>query len=118
MIDIIVKSADDQRALKIILERNGYNVELDRDPADGFDINYHVKFTPSNTDDSDDDNFKCDSYHTEQRFMSLDFGVLGTGSRTKIVGVCWGTKEREECYCHGDKRKCSFYKLNEDGRLI
>jgi len=25
------------------------------------------------------------------------------------VGVCWGTKEQEHCYCDGDKKKCDFY---------
>ena len=25
------------------------------------------------------------------------------------VGVCWGTKEKEECDCGGDKTKCTFY---------
>jgi len=24
-------------------------------------------------------------------------------------GICWGTKEREECRCGGDERKCDFY---------
>lgn len=23
--------------------------------------------------------------------------------------VCWGTREREQCNCNGDKRKCNFY---------
>ena len=23
--------------------------------------------------------------------------------------ICWGTKEREECTCGGDQRKCNFY---------
>lgn len=22
---------------------------------------------------------------------------------------CWGTKEREACACHGDRRRCDFY---------
>lgn len=24
-------------------------------------------------------------------------------------GECWGTREREECSCGGDQRKCDFY---------
>ena len=24
-------------------------------------------------------------------------------------GECWGTKERERCYCNGDGRYCSYY---------
>ncbi len=23
--------------------------------------------------------------------------------------VCWGTKEKELCFCEGFKRKCDFY---------
>ena len=23
---------------------------------------------------------------------------------------CYGTKEREECFCDGDRKKCTFYK--------
>lgn len=25
------------------------------------------------------------------------------------VGVCYGTKEKEECICDGDRTKCDFY---------
>lgn len=25
------------------------------------------------------------------------------------VGVCYGTKEKEECACGGDRTKCDFY---------
>lgn len=35
---------------------------------------------------------KCRCYHTE-------YGKP----------QCWGTKEREECSCDGDKNKCNFY---------
>ena len=24
-------------------------------------------------------------------------------------GECWGTRERERCYCNGDERYCSYY---------
>lgn len=116
MTDIIVNSADDQKILEIVLKRNGYNVKLDRDPAVGTDIKYHVRFEFANV--TDDSKFKCDSHHTEQRVISVDFGVLGTAPRTKTIQTCWGTKEREECTCDGDKRKCNFYKLNEEGRLV
>ena len=37
---------------------------------------------------------KCDCYHKE-------FGK----------DVCYGTKEREECDCGGDKTKCDFYPI-------
>ena len=36
---------------------------------------------------------KCSVYHTE-------YGKP----------QCWGTKEREECSCGGDKKKCTFYR--------
>ena len=36
---------------------------------------------------------KCSSFVTEHGKM-----------------VCYGTKEREECTCGGDKNKCNFYK--------
>lgn len=116
MTDIIVNSADDQKILEIVLKRNGYNVKLDHDPAVGTDIKYHVRFEFDNV--TDDSKFKCDSYHTEERYTSLDFNMFGNSVRTKEVGVCWGTREREECTCGGDKRKCNFYKLNEEDRLV
>lgn len=36
--------------------------------------------------------FECSAYHEEY------------GRK-----VCYGTKEREECICGGDRRKCDFY---------
>ena len=31
--------------------------------------------------------------------------------------MCYGTKEREKCYCHGDRLKCHFYKsVREDAK--
>lgn len=35
---------------------------------------------------------KCDSFHQEY-------------GRT----VCWGTREKDECNCGGDRFKCTFY---------
>ena len=33
--------------------------------------------------------------------------------------VCYGTKEREECTCGGDMRKCDFYEeVRERGRTL
>lgn len=49
---------------------------------------------------------KCNCYHEEKRicgWLSPQVPV------TKPVGVCWGTKEREECSCGGDQSKCNFY---------
>lgn len=42
------------------------------------------------------DTDKCSCYHTEIK-------------RHSTVGVCWGTKEIDECSCNGDKTKCDFY---------
>lgn len=48
---------------------------------------------------------KCECYHTRivydpytqsQRFI-------------EIYGECWGTKERDICYCKGDKCQCDIY---------
>lgn len=38
----------------------------------------------------------CDCYHD-------DMSYIGTH------GVCWGTKEKDPCYCEGDPKKCTFY---------
>ena len=41
-------------------------------------------------------NNNCDCYRIESK-------------RNTTVGVCWGTKEMDECSCGGDKSKCDFY---------
>lgn len=40
-----------------------------------------------------DTNMICDCYH----------------SLPNNKGECWGTRERERCYCNGDERYCSYY---------
>jgi hypothetical protein len=35
--------------------------------------------------------------------------------KIKFKTVCWGTKECEECYCGGDRRKCDFYEDVRNG---
>ena len=43
------------------------------------------------------DTEKCSRYHTEYGKQQ-----------------CWGTKEKEECSCGGDRKKCTFYPLNKE----
>lgn len=50
---------------------------------------------------------KCNCYHTIE---TLHYNTsLCPHSYYKTIGVCWGTKEREECSCGGDETKCDFY---------
>lgn len=49
---------------------------------------------------------KCDCYTTIER---LNYTPFYTQAYYKEVGICNGTKEREECSCGGDKTKCDFY---------
>ena len=49
---------------------------------------------------------KCDCYETVERLCYTPFY---TQSYYKTVGICNGTKEREECSCSGNKTKCDFY---------
>ena len=53
---------------------------------------------------------KCDCYHIETIRHYTYNPVTGNPIGHDIdVGVCWGTKECEECSCGGDKIKCDFY---------
>ena len=52
----------------------------------------------------------CDCYHTEKRRDYIYHPITKEPIGYDIkVGVCWGTKEREECSCGGDKTQCDFY---------
>jgi len=55
---------------------------------------------------------KCDCYHRQERLGWLYNRYTGKqdGSYAYAVGVCYGTKEQEECNCNGDRSKCTFYK--------
>lgn len=47
---------------------------------------------------------KCECYDT--------VGVYkydASGFYNGVIGICKGTKERDECKCGGDKSKCDFY---------
>lgn len=49
---------------------------------------------------------KCDCYETVER---LRYTPFYTFAYYETVGICNGTKEREECSCGGDRTKCNFY---------
>lgn len=34
---------------------------------------------------------------------------LYTGWNGVEVGECWGTREKDECFCDGYEEKCTFY---------
>lgn len=59
---------------------------------------------------------KCDSYHTKDvtRFTYDRYTGRCDGSYTKTVGVCWGTRECDECRCDGNKLDCTFYPENRE----
>lgn len=48
---------------------------------------------------------KCPYYHTQTFFKPYRRG----GFDTEMRSVCWGTKERDECSCDGDRARCDFY---------
>lgn len=47
---------------------------------------------------------KCECY--EEREV-IDYYSLNLDRR--LVGICNGTKERDECCCKGNRAKCDFY---------
>ena len=55
---------------------------------------------------------KCDCYYEQETIVPVYSSMTGQyiDNQYKTVGICYGTKEREECYCEGDRSKCTFYK--------
>lgn len=53
---------------------------------------------------------KCDCYHIEAKpyYHYNTFTGKPIWKEMK-VGVCWGTRECDECLCGGDRAKCDFY---------
>lgn len=49
---------------------------------------------------------KCNCYHVQKQ---IKYSNYGTTSSTIYQGVCWGTKECEQCFCRGEEIKCDFY---------
>ena len=53
---------------------------------------------------------KCDCYHIETHRRYTYNPMTGTPIGHDVdIGVCWGTRECEECSCGGDENKCNFY---------
>ena len=53
----------------------------------------------------------CGCYHKQRkRRYTFDMFTGQPIGHSVDVGVCWGTKERDECSCGGDMSKCNFYK--------
>jgi hypothetical protein len=50
---------------------------------------------------------KCSCYYI-QRYIK-GWRNPSTPVYEREVGVCYGTKEKEECTCGGDRTKCDFY---------
>ena len=58
---------------------------------------------------------KCDKYHLYDKWIITYNPVSGAPIRNiRPVGVCWGTKEHDECSCEGNRCNCDFY---EDVRV-
>jgi len=54
---------------------------------------------------------KCSCYHA-RTIVTYDDILRGIKQPVKvgdIEGVCYGTKEMDECFCNGDPLKCTFY---------
>lgn len=55
-------------------------------------------------------NNKCNYYHIEYKRANVYNPLTGQPFGGDIeVGVCWGTRERDQCSCGGDRTRCSFY---------
>lgn len=61
---------------------------------------------------------KCSSYHIRKRNKYLDPNTIAyitgkwpanNGVIKEEYGVCYGTKECEQCSCGGDRTRCDFY---------
>lgn len=50
---------------------------------------------------------KCECYHIRERIVYNPY----TESPLIYIddGECWGTPERDICYCKGDKCQCDYY---------
>lgn len=53
---------------------------------------------------------KCDKYHLYDKWVITYNPLSGAPIRNvRPVGVCWGTKEQDECSCEGNRCNCDFY---------
>jgi len=49
---------------------------------------------------------KCSCYHTAEQLL----GWIGPDEPlTHTIGICFGTKDREQCFCRGSESECDFY---------
>ena len=75
--------------------------------------NLNLRLSNATTEDNETEivmNNNCDCYRIESRKKYTYNPLNGEPvTRNITVGVCWGTKEMEECSCDGDKSKCNFY---------
>ena len=53
---------------------------------------------------------KCDCYHLQPATRYTYHPLTGRPIAHDVeIGVCWGTRECDECSCGGDQTKCDFY---------
>lgn len=53
---------------------------------------------------------RCDYYHLKPKTTYTYNPITGSPIAHDVkVGICWGTKEWDECNCGGDMRQCDFY---------
>ena len=50
---------------------------------------------------------KCDCYHEKQMLVWNPMKYVD-GQGYEIIGFCYGTKERERCYCKGNELECVY----------
>ena len=50
---------------------------------------------------------KCECYHTRERVVYNPY--TESQRYIEIEGECWGTPERDICYCKGDRCQCDCY---------
>lgn len=61
---------------------------------------------------------RCDYYHMQPTTRYTYHPLTGSPIAHDIkIGVCWGTKECDECNCGGDMEECDFYShIRKKGR--
>lgn len=58
----------------------------------------------------------CECYHTRtERYYRYNEFTGEPIRKEREVGVCYGTRECEQCKCGGDKNKCDFYEEVQNG---
>ena len=48
----------------------------------------------------------CECYEEREVYEPAILSLCPNG---RLIGICNGTKEREECSCKGNREKCDFY---------